>query len=275
MEVLSDSENLALGGVTAFVIGVTLQPTLYWKNAAQQGMPFTVDPRVIYRGLGAALSAEIGAMGLQFLLTGYIKKAVLGGEVNRGLTPVEEVSSALVGGALSALYTSPVELAMIQQQNFGGSLWATAKRVARDRGPRGLGRGLATTMLRDACYTAGLLGATPAIQTWLVRDYGMGVSQAGLVGSAISGVICATLSCPLDAAKTCIQGDLLASKYTSTHATLGQLFKAKRLFGGVGWRVVNITLTIMIANEFRVRVAPLMFPSKFKDGAVVSFKHGH
>ena len=34
---------------------MALQPTIYWKNAAQQGLPFTADPRVLYRGLGAAL----------------------------------------------------------------------------------------------------------------------------------------------------------------------------------------------------------------------------
>ena len=27
-----------------------LQSTNYWKNAKQQGLPFTMDPRVLYRG---------------------------------------------------------------------------------------------------------------------------------------------------------------------------------------------------------------------------------
>ena len=36
-------------------VQVVLQPTIYWKNAAQQGLPFTLKPSLFYRGLGAAL----------------------------------------------------------------------------------------------------------------------------------------------------------------------------------------------------------------------------
>ena len=42
---LSPVEN-ALVGVAAGTIEVTLlQPILYWKNAAQQSLPFTLNPR--------------------------------------------------------------------------------------------------------------------------------------------------------------------------------------------------------------------------------------
>jgi hypothetical protein len=64
MENLSEHENLILGGLTAFVVGITLQPTLYWKNAAQQGRPFSLNPKVLYRGFGAALLAEVGQVAL-------------------------------------------------------------------------------------------------------------------------------------------------------------------------------------------------------------------
>ena len=35
------------------------------------------------------------------------------------------------------------------------------------------------------------------------------------------------------------------------------------LFGGVFWRTVNITGTIYLANEARVRLGPLMFPGRY------------
>jgi hypothetical protein len=72
-------------------------------------------------------------MGLQFTLTGVFKKLFLGDD-HRSMAPWEELSSATLGGAVSAIYTSPVELAMIQQQNFGGSLVVTVGRVLGQKG---------------------------------------------------------------------------------------------------------------------------------------------
>lgn len=276
MQNLSGLENFSLGSLTALVVGLTLQPTLYWKNAAQQGKPFTMDPRVIYRGLGAALSAEIGQMALQFYLTGMVQQLILGNNANRPMTAGEELTAALTGGAISALYTSPVELVMVQQQNFGSTMPNTAKRILSERGLiQGLSRGLSATMSRDAIYTAGLLGITPVVQRKL-QERGFGSSTAGFCASVTAGVICGTVSCPLDAAKTCLQGDLMGTTYKGFFSTLSDLHSKGRLFGGVGWRVVNISGTIVIANEFKVRVAPRLFPSKFPEGTVSrEFKSGH
>lgn len=41
MQRLSEAENAVLGGSAAAIEAVILQPTLYWKNAAQQGLPFS------------------------------------------------------------------------------------------------------------------------------------------------------------------------------------------------------------------------------------------
>ena len=261
MQDLTNSENALLGGATAVVVGLTLQPTLYWKNSAQQGKPFTMNPRVIYRGLGAALTAEIGQMGLQFFLTSAVKKIVAGDHAKE-LSAVEEMSSAILGGALSALYTAPVELVMIQQQNFGGSLPGTAIRIIRQQGLQSLSRGLIATASRDAVYTLGLLGICPVLQKKFQREMRCGESTAAFLASCIGGSICGAISCPLDAVKTCMQGDIERNNYEGFVKTFRTCQRQGRLFGGVGWRVVNITGTLVIANEFRIRASSLMFPGK-------------
>ena len=73
MEQLSELENVAIGASAAFVEAVILQPTIYWKNAAQQGLPFTLNPRILFRGLGASLANEMGQMGFQYGTTGWCK----------------------------------------------------------------------------------------------------------------------------------------------------------------------------------------------------------
>ena len=74
MEDLSESENAGLGVFTAVVETSLLQPTLYWKNARQQRLPITLDPRIVYRGIGASLVNEAGQMALQFSLSGRLKE---------------------------------------------------------------------------------------------------------------------------------------------------------------------------------------------------------
>ncbi len=98
----------------SFRRGLSLQPTLYWKNAAQQGMPFTINPRVVYRGLGAAMAAQIGEFGLQYALIGWVKHVIVGKDVHRPMTMAEDMGAAVLGGAMGAVYTSPVELAMVR-----------------------------------------------------------------------------------------------------------------------------------------------------------------
>ena len=49
MPALSDTENSALGIVCGVTDCTLLQSTNYWKNAQQQGLPFTLNPSVLYR----------------------------------------------------------------------------------------------------------------------------------------------------------------------------------------------------------------------------------
>ena len=56
---LSDQENVALGVFAALVEAICLQPTLYWKNARAQGLPFVLNPRMIYRGTTMSIINEM------------------------------------------------------------------------------------------------------------------------------------------------------------------------------------------------------------------------
>jgi len=59
---LSEAQNIVLGTVAAFIEGAILQPTLYWKNARAMKLPFTINPRIIYRGTAASIFNEMQMM---------------------------------------------------------------------------------------------------------------------------------------------------------------------------------------------------------------------
>jgi hypothetical protein len=57
----------------------------------------------------------------------------------------------------------------------------------------------------------------------------------------------------------CFQGDLQRGTYTTFTATARTLYAnggIKRIFGGCMWRTVNVTATVYVANECRVRLSP-------------------
>jgi len=125
---MSPLENAAVG-VGAGTIEVTaLQPILYWKNVTQQGLPLSLNPRLLYRGLSTSVVNMATLTGLQFPLTGAIAKALTSGE-ERSLGDGEKISAAFCGGFISGFACGPFELTMIQQQRFGGSIVGTPARL--------------------------------------------------------------------------------------------------------------------------------------------------
>lgn len=247
----SDPENVLIGGVAATIETIVLQPTLYAKNAAAQGIPLTLDPRLYYRGISASLINEVGQLSLQFAVAGALKRAV-------PQDAAGEVVAASAAGAVVALVASPCELLMIQQQRFGGSLPATIGKLARQHGALIFARGLGPAIARDAIYVGGMLGATPVVHAGLVREGGSLASApaviASMAASMVGGVIGAVASHPLDVVKTCMQGDVGRVEFGGFADSARKLLREGRLFHGLAWRAANITATVYIAHECTVRL---------------------
>jgi hypothetical protein len=171
MEDMTDAENVLLGVASASLVAVTLQPTLYWKNAAAQGLPFTFRPSLLFRGCGTNLLKESSEMALQFAVAGRMKGMKAGGCGANLSAAAREMCGAIGGGAFGALLVTPFECVMIQQQLYGTSVLATPALIARRFGvlSGGLYRGLGIAAGRDAIYVGGMLGLTPVIRRYLVR----------------------------------------------------------------------------------------------------------
>ena len=57
---LSPVENTIVGILVGTLEVSVMQPTLYLKNASQQGLAFTLDPRKLYRGLAVSITNMSG-----------------------------------------------------------------------------------------------------------------------------------------------------------------------------------------------------------------------
>lgn len=266
LQKMSHFETLLVGVASGTIEVTILQPMLYCKNATQQGLPFTLDPRVLYRGLFMSVGNMAILTGLQFPLTGAVQKVFTGGEI-RKLSKGEQIGSGFIGGAISGFACAPMELVMIQQQRFGTSLLGTPAKIITETGLSGIFRGLFMSCGREGLFTAGYLGLGPVATQTLQDEYGFGEVSAKMGGAVCGGVIAASCSHPLDTIKTCMQGDIARKQYGTVSETAAQLLKEGgmgRFFNGWSWRTSRMILALFLMNECKVRLSPLFFPHHFK-----------
>lgn len=263
---LNGLENFAVGASAGTIEVTILQPMLYCKNATQQGLPLTLNPMVLYRGLTVSVINMASLTALQFPLASFSAGLITGG-AQRKLSSVEETASGFMGGAMSGFLCAPMELVLIQQQRFGGSVLGTPFRLVSEVGALSLFRGLIPSCGREGLFAAGYIGLGPAFAASLRDSAKMDPVQSKMLGAIGAGVICATLSHPLDTMKTCMQGDVEQKTYKGFTHTMNELMKeggTARFFSGWAWRTGRMILAVGIMSECKERLGPLFFPSKYK-----------
>lgn len=263
---LGPGQNAVLGIAAGAIETAIDQPMLYWKNASQQGLPFTLQPRLMYRGLVASMANMGVVTGFQFFTVGSVQQLFLRGE-SRSLTSQEEIGAGFIGGALSGVPCGFMELVMIQQQRFGGGLVGTPVRLAKDCGAMTLTRGISTAAARESVYTAGLLGIAPVLQKYFAANhldkFGGSFTAAGMAASVCSGLFAGTVTHPIDTVKTCMQGDCERKKFTNIPGTVRTIMAEHGMMGffrGWGWRTGRMICATFWINEIKNRLAPIMYP---------------
>merc|ERR1712167_489766 len=112
------------------------------------------------------------------------------------------------------------------------------------------------------------MGSSPVLAEYLQTSYNFSPYVAKRSGAVASGVVAATLSHPMDTAKTCMQGDIEYKTYGGLTATIKTLHSEGgmgRFFNGWSWRTGRMICAIFIFGECKTRLAPIMYPKYFKD----------
>ncbi|CAK9032275.1 Calcium-dependent mitochondrial ATP-magnesium/phosphate carrier protein 1 (AtAPC1) (Mitochondrial ATP-Mg/Pi carrier protein 1) [Durusdinium trenchii] len=267
---LSESEN-ALVGITAGIVDIScIQWAYYLKNARQQRLPLTWNPRILYRGYVANCANVAAGTSFQFATAGALKKVVLCGE-HRELTDAEKVCTGFLAGFASGVMATPLELVMTQQQLKGGS----ALQNARSLPPSTVLRGCFPTCTREGLFTAAYLGVAPVLRAHLSSAF-PGTNEelhrmlAALAGAACSGI----LSHPFDTAKTCMQGDIERKTYGSFAQTCREIYSSgggfRGFYRGLEFRFLRQVWQVWVLDLLRVKLSPLLFPYRFKADANLS-----
>lgn len=264
---LTSIENLQLGMMSGISARVLNYPLQVWKNAAQQSLPLSTNPSVVYRGLTASCLNFGSTTGLMFLLTGFFKKKFARFEKENKL--LAQIGAPLCGGLCAGVPCSLMELVMIQQQRFGGSLIGVIPRVVERFGVGTLTRGMTMTISREGLFTVAMLGLTPAIQEEIANRFQLNKDLSLVAASLTASAFATTMTHPLDTMKTCMQGDICERRYSTVSETCNVLVRkngvVNGLFKGLNWRFLQIAAGFFLVNKIKETIAPIVFGDTLND----------
>jgi solute carrier family 25 carnitine/acylcarnitine transporter 20/29 len=243
---LTDAQNALLGVAAGAIEAASTQPLTYTKNCIQQKVRVSLDPRIMYRGTPASMLADGTLIGAQFWVCGFLQKLIVKGNP-RDLTFAEEVGSAYLAGFASGVPCTILELTMIQQQRFGGTLPGTLRRLYERNGLSGLFRGFVPASQREAFFAVGYLGLSPRVER-VCDSLEMSPTAGVAAGSIASGVLCAALTHPFDTCKSIIQGDLECGGLSATARSLYAENGIQGFFRGYPARAAMICCCFFIFN---------------------------
>lgn len=262
---LNELQNATVGMTVGVIEVICLQPFNYCKNMVQQGQPLSMDPRKLYRGVGAN-SVNMGSCTMiQFGVGGYLKKMVLAGE-SRQLKSYEEMGTGILAGFVSAFAATPLELIMIQQQRKGGNTVETAKSIAT---PNNFLRGFIGAAVREGLWTCGYLSIPPIVRRNLREMYPDKFdtdAKARVPAALLGGLFACYLTQPFDTVKTCMQGDIERATYGTFTDTAKKISKDgfTAFYRGATFRYGRMCCAVFMMDTLQQMVGPMLYPNAFK-----------
>jgi len=261
---LNEAQNASVGAACGSIEVLCLQPLNYAKNMVQQGQPLTLNPKKLYRGVGANVINMGSCTMIQFAAGGSLKKLFGKGDK---LSASEQMISGMGAGTLSALVGSPLELLMIQQQLKGNNTLQALKSIAT---PSLFFRGFVGAAIREALWTCGYLSIPPIVRGYLMEKYPDQFStsnKARVPAALLGGLFACYLTHPFDTIKTCMQGDIERKKFGNMIQTARILYHEGGIpafYRGATFRYGRMAVAVFIIDSLKEAISPLMYPNAFR-----------
>jgi hypothetical protein len=225
-------ESIITGSVAGAVEVAVDHPLWTIKTRLQSRQPFTLQPRVLYRGIVPNAASMVPITATQVGMNGFFKQRMekkknkataskdasdtcpVGNELaqhgateemvieNHNIpTPVQDFSNAFKAGAASAVIGSPTELGMTHQGKEAKGFLSTLQSLSGKYGYRTVMVGLPSCAIRDGIFSAFFQAVTPAVKDkmkpYVSNDYALSLG-AGIT----AGVGATVFSHAFDTIKT-------------------------------------------------------------------------
>jgi len=176
--------------------------------------------RKLWGGLEAALTRQViytsSRMGIYASLTAYIS------QTSARVSFLDKIASAALAGGLSALLSTPADLALTRiqannskpkelRQNLGG-VWGVLKEAWKEGGLKGVYRGASPTVVRAVLLNMGMLAVGDELKQQFSQS--LPAPYALVLSSVIAGLVCAVVSLPADLIKTRLQSQKSGGEFS-------------------------------------------------------------
>ncbi|XP_023932372.1 S-adenosylmethionine mitochondrial carrier protein [Lingula anatina] len=241
------------GAAAGLCVDLALFPidTVKTRLQSEQGFFKTGGFRGIYAGIGATAVGSAPGSALFFVSYEAVKDSLGRRLETEHLQPAVHMTAAACGEVAGCLARVPTEVVKQRAQaNPSARVLDIFRTTLQQEGIRGLYRGYTTTVLREIPFSFIQFPLWEIMKKSWSRRQGASVNpwQSSICG-AISGAIAASVTTPLDVAKTRI----MLAEHGSCLASGSLLFALKQVYGEKGTRglfagVVPRTLWIAIGG---------------------------
>ncbi|GMH67498.1 hypothetical protein TrLO_g1648 [Triparma laevis f. longispina] len=262
---LSEFQNATVGATVGVIEVLVLQPFNYCKNMLQQGMPIEMNPAKMYRGVASNAVNMGGCTMIQFAVGGALKGA-LHTDKSKPMSKSQEMGAGLGAGMVSAMWGTPLELIMIQQQRKGGSTPQTLKNMVSGSH---LTRGFLGCAIREGLWCVGYMSIPPIIR----REFRSAKpdifdtdDKARIPASLLGGAFACYLTQPVDTIKTCMQGDVERKTYKNFVDTGKVIYREVGFTGfyrGATFRYGRMVCAVFMMDKLASVIGPAMYPAAF------------
>lgn len=227
-EVLSFKESLLIGGATGATEVCINLPLWAIKMRAQCDLPFTMDPKILYRGFSIAFLSMTTTTALQLMSSSSLENYTLGN--GKIVTYEQRVLSAFAGGAVAALVFGPINLIGTQQHKHNYKSFYYSALVTRNKLHfKGLFVGTPGTALSDGIFTCAFFGIYPWMKVKTQNSNNNEYLTKYSAGAA-TGFSAAIISHPIDTIKT-YQQRMADNKSMKMLEACQKIYKEKGFYG--------------------------------------------
>ncbi|MBA2649833.1 MAG: MC/SLC25 family protein [Legionella sp.] len=195
---LKPLESIGVGVATGFVSATVYMPFMTLKVRYQCGEPFTLDPRILYKGYPTILGVIVPVTAIQIFNASRVENAVSGTTVSSN----QRMLSSFLGGASSALISNTLNLSVTQlHKHKYASPFLSLKTLMANHGTQKIMVGLPTSAMGEGLFTLAYYGIVPLVKPHVKKHVDNELASTLMTG-VIAGVPTAVITQPLDRIKT-------------------------------------------------------------------------
>jgi uncharacterized protein (DUF2062 family) len=159
-------ESLAIGAA-AGCVGFTVNlPFWATKMRSQCNLPYTLDPRILYRGYTTGLTLMVPITSFQVFNTSRVENFAAGSTVS----PKHKILASFMGGALVSIITNPLNLIGTQQHKHNYlSPYKTFITMTNHYGIRSLFIGAPVMAITEGLFVTSFYGMFPFFKPYLEK----------------------------------------------------------------------------------------------------------